>query len=202
MQGKDRLSSMKLTFMVSVLTLAIITMLTAPEGAVSDMLIRIAGKAQGADSLAVYPAPRPLPDISFIDENGKKRNLKEYRGKVVVLSFWALWCPACKAEKPGLNQLSAAYEGKGLKVITLSDDFNNQQAVSAYYKQHQLNYLKPSTDTGNAAFEALELRGIPSTIVVDPSGREVARSTGYVDWSNEQVRMFLNSLLTKHQTSS
>lgn len=188
--------------MVGVLVTAILTMLTTPEGAVSDMLIRIAGKAQGADSLTVYPQPRAMPEISFLDETGKKRTLKDYRGKVVILSFWALWCPACKAEKPGLNQLQAAYEGKGLKVITLSDDFNNQQAVTDYYKMHQLKYLKPGTDKGNAAFAALELRGIPSSIVIDSSGREVARATGFVDWSNESVRNFLNGLLHKPQISS
>lgn len=188
--------------MAVILAMAIFTMLSTPEGAVSDMLMRVAGKARGVDSLTIYPTPRELPEITFIDETGKKRNLKEFRGKVVVLSFWALWCPSCKAEKPGLNLLSAEYEGKGIKVITLSDDFNNQQAVTAYYKQHQLNYLKPSTDPDNAAFASLELRGIPSTIVVDTHGKEAARSTGFVDWTDKGVHDFLKSLLTKHQISS
>lgn len=187
------LSRMQVAFLAFVMCGAVISMLTAPEGAVSGMVLKAAGKMAGDTNLRIHPAPKPLEDLSFIDDKGKQRKFSEYRGQVTIVSFWALWCPACKAEKPGLNALAGEYASKGLKVLTLSSDDPDQAQI--YLNRHQLGHLKAFTDVDDAAFSALDFNGIPAAIVIDPKGREVARSLGFVDWQNRGVKEFIDSLL-------
>lgn len=200
MQGEPKqkrrytlLTRMQVAFLVFVMSGAIISMLAAPEGAVSGMVLQAAGKMAGDTNLSIHAKPQPLKDLGFLDDTGKKKQFSDYRGQVTIVSIWALWCPACKAEKPGLNQLAAQFEGKGLKVLTLSSD--DPEQAQNYLKNHQLSHLKAFTDVNDDVYDALDFDGIPAAIIIDKQGREVARSLGFVDWQDKDVVRFVETLI-------
>ena len=193
-KGCGKLSCGKFLFLVIICVAAISAIVTAPKGAVSMMVAKAMGDMAGAEALKISE-PKPLPAMVFIDENGKKQSIESYKGKVVALNFWALWCASCKVEKPKLDQLQADLAEKGLVVLTVSDGFNNQGAVKQYFANHNITHLKPMTDEGSAAFRALQLQGVPSTLIINKKGQEIARAQGYVDWSVPYARQVIEKAL-------
>lgn len=198
-QGRSPLSRVQVAFLVFVSAAAVISLVGAPNGAVSAMVAGVAGKMAGSTNLEIHDKPQAFGEYSFTDENGKERYLKEFRGKPVVISFWALWCPSCKAEKPGLNKLAGAMKKDGLEVVLLSSD--NPKQAAQYLKNHQLSNLKSATDEGDSIFAAMGFPGIPASVVLDKNGREVARALGFVDWTDSEVQKFLRGLLQTETTA-
>ena len=184
MQGRGTLPRRKLILLAVMSIAAIGSLLIAPEGAVSQMLASMAEP----ENLQLT-SPKPLPPLAFLGE--------ETKGKVVVVNFWALWCPSCKVEKPKLDKLQADYAKKGLVVLTVSDAGDDLEAVRQYFASHNITHLKPLQDEGSNAFRALKFRGLPSTLIVDKDGKEIARAEGMVDWDSKDVRKYLDQVLAE-----
>ncbi len=113
----------------------------------------------------------PGPDFSARDLNDKTRNIKEWRGKVVLLNFWATWCGPCIAEIPELIQLQKTYGAQGLQVVGVAVD--NKQAVSQFAVKHGMNY--PILIGGSDAAELSKRYGnklgvLPFSAFIDREG--------------------------------
>lgn len=180
MQDRAKLSKSKLLLLVAMSLGAIVSMATAPEGAVGNMFAQLAGRQVGALQLS---EPKEIPPLAFLSE--------ETKGKVVVVNFWALWCPTCKIEKPKLDRLQGDYANKGVVVLSVSDGGDSLDAVREYYSNHNITHLKPLRDEDSAAFRALELRGVPTTLILNREGKEIARAEGAVDWDSPEVRQII-----------
>jgi thiol-disulfide isomerase/thioredoxin len=151
-----------------------------------------------AASLPPLHAPRPLPaTLAFSDANGKTVDIGAFQGKVVVLDYWATWCAPCKAEFPALDRLQERFAGQGLQVVPVSIDRGGRAAVDRFYGETKIANLPEYLDPTSTNAGPLELRGVPTTLILDRHGREVARVEGSVAWDSPEASRFFEQLLNQ-----
>jgi len=138
--------------------------------------------------------PKSLPDITFYDEVGKPHTLEEFYGKVVLLNLWATWCAPCTKEMPDLSMLQKSFKRKNFKIIAISEDFKGVDAIREFYKTNEITNLGLYADKRNAIFNTLGIVGLPTSIIINSEGKEVARVMGYVDWESDTLRNFIDKL--------
>jgi thiol-disulfide isomerase/thioredoxin len=121
----------------------------------------------------------PAPDISLTDLSGRKLTLAEYRGKVVLLNFWATWCAPCREEVPGFVALQNKYRDQGLVVlgVAMEDDLAD---VREFYERYRMNYAVAMGDDA-LADRFGGIIGLPTSFIIQRDGRIFAKQTGAVD---------------------
>lgn len=127
------------------------------------------------------------PDFSLTDLTGKKLELSSYRGKVVLLDFWATWCVPCRSEIPQLVQLQKKYRAQGLQIIGISLD-DEPKPVEAFRKQLHMNYPVGLGDAKLAERYGGVL-GLPVKFLIGRDGRIYFKQTGQADISNLEDRI-------------
>jgi cytochrome c biogenesis protein CcmG/thiol:disulfide interchange protein DsbE len=130
----------------------------------------------------------PAPQFNLQDTSGKPVKLSDYKGKVVILDFWATWCPPCRAEIPNFVDLQKQYGKQGLAVIGVSLDQGDVADVVGFAKAQGINYpiLMGNQDVA-AAYGGIE--AIPATFVIDQSGNVVGRHVGFTDKSEFEAEV-------------
>lgn len=120
---------------------------------------------------------KPAPDFTLNDASGKTVTLSGFRGKVVLLNFWATWCAPCKAEIPSFIELQQTYGGRGFVALGVSMDEDGWRSVKPYMEAHRINY---PVVVGNEQISRLYggLDSIPTTFIIDKSGRIAAIHLG------------------------
>jgi peroxiredoxin len=119
------------------------------------------------------------PDFSLTDLQGKQLALSRYRGKVVLLDFWATWCAPCLEEIPHFVQMQDKYAGQGFQAIGISMD-DGPKPVQAFYQEHKLNY-PVAVGTAKLAESYGGILGLPITFVINRDGRIRKKFIGATD---------------------
>jgi thiol-disulfide isomerase/thioredoxin len=119
-----------------------------------------------------------VPDVTFVGADGKEVALSSYRGRPLLIDFWATWCAPCLAALPSLNRIYAEFKGKGLEVISLDQDRDPARATN-YLAQHHYEW-KNSHDGARLA-AALQSDGVPLAMLVDANGKIVYCDFGSLD---------------------
>lgn len=163
----------------------------------ADRQTRTCGPGSGKVA-AFQPAvdPAPLPDVPFVDADGRPRALADFKGKGVVLNFWATWCVPCVAEMPALDRLRARLAGRGIEVLALSSDRGGAPVVQAFFAQHGIGHLPVALDQGLRAARALGVQGLPTTVLIDGAGRDRGRLVGAAEWDSEDAVALVEDCLT------
>ena len=134
------------------------------------------------------------PSWELQDLDGKTVHSSDFKGKVVVLDFWATWCPPCRAEIPGFVELQTKYQAQGLAVIGVSVDQASADTVKAFAEKMTINYPVLQSDAKiAAAFGGID--GLPTTFVIDRSGRIVKQHSGFTEKS--EIESEIKSLLKR-----
>jgi len=130
---------------------------------------------------AIKPAAnrKPAPDFTLKDSDGKAVKLSDFKGKVVLLNFWATWCGPCKIEIPWFVEFERNYKDKGLVVLGVSMDEEGWEAVKPFIGRHQINYRVLLGDDMTAAKYG-GVDSLPTTFMVDKEGRTAAIHVGLV----------------------
>lgn len=123
--------------------------------------------------LAEQDRNRETADFSLTDLNGKNWSLKDLRGKVVLLNFWATWCPPCRKEMPDLEALYQRFEPQGFVILGVSDE--EAEKVNPFIAQQKITY-PVLLDPGRKVNELFQINGIPKTFVYNRDGKIVAQS--------------------------
>lgn len=136
--------------------------------------------AAGAPSLRAQEENSPAPEFSLKDLTGRTLSLADYRGKVLVLNFWASWCPPCRAEIPDFIDTYRRLKDQGLEIIGISVDTLSQDKLVAWTKDAGINYpVARATRRVIADYRPGEY--IPTTIVIDREGRIRYRHVSVMD---------------------
>ena len=134
-----------------------------------------------------HASPRALEPFEFQDAGGATRTLADFRGKVVLLNVWATWCAPCRKEMPTLDHLQARLGGKTFDVVALSIDRDGVPAVKRFFAETKVHSLAIYVDPTSGATEKLAAIGVPTTLLIDAQGREIARWTGPAEWDSDEV---------------
>lgn len=166
-------------------------------GAVLSLALFLAGctrpQAQVEAASAKAPGQRQkAPDFRLQDSHGKMLRLSDYKGKVVLLNFWATWCPPCKIEIPWFMEFEKQYKDQGFAVIGVSLDEDGWDAVRPFLKRAQLNYR---VVVGDSIVEQLYggVESLPTTFMIDRQGRVANVHLGLV--SKDDYREDIEGLL-------
>jgi thiol-disulfide isomerase/thioredoxin len=146
--------------------------------------------------LVVAPAPGGEPDVAFTGPDGKPMHLADLKGQVVVVNFWATWCGPCKEEMPSLAALQKGYAAKPLKVVAISvDRLEDTAKAKDFLATH--GGLSFYNDPEYRVVFGLNPRpeGIPTTVIYDKLGHERARLSGGADWSTQQAKKVMDTVL-------
>jgi peroxiredoxin len=165
------------------------------------LLLTLAGVAAAADSSAVravvHPAKerKPAADFALTDASGKTVKLQDYRGKVVLLDFWATWCTGCKKEIPWFAEFEKAYGAKGLAVVGVSMDEGGWKVLKPFLAETHVPYQILLGDDAMAQRYGIET--MPDTFLIDQEGKVAAAYLGgLVDRDNVEAN--IKALLSKH----
>lgn len=139
--------------------------------------------------------PKAVPDTIFKDGDGGDRRLSDYRGRGVVLNFWATWCAPCVREMPELARLKSRLAKRGVDVLTVSEDRKGAPLVRKFYQLNKLEGLDVLVDQKGALLRAFAVRGLPATIFIDPKGDEVGRILGIAKWDTDAAADFITGCL-------
>jgi thiol-disulfide isomerase/thioredoxin len=146
-----------------------------------------------AAALRLVTPPVAAPDIAFVDARGTTHHLAEFHGRGVVVNLWATWCAPCVAEMPDLAALAKAL-APGVAVLPLSSDQGGAAAVAAFFRTHGITGLPVLLDPEGAAERAFAVPGVPTSIIIDTAGREVARVEGPADWATADAAATVRKL--------
>ena len=138
-------------------------------------------------SFTPHDTPRAVENIAFTDGSGTSRTLADFRGRVVLLNIWATWCAPCRKEMSALDRLQTQLGGDAFEVVALSIDRDGAPAVKRFFAETNVQALSIYVDTTMAATEKLATVGVPTTLLIDRDGREIARRTGPAEWDRPEV---------------
>jgi thiol-disulfide isomerase/thioredoxin len=144
---------------------------------------------------ALTAEPRATPEISFTDAADKKLTLADFKGRVVLLNFWATWCAPCVEEMPALDRLQAAKGSADFMVLALALDRQGKPLVEPFLQKLAVKSLPMYIDASSAAMRAFNLRGLPTTILLDRDGRELGRLEGPAKWDSPEAAAFLQHFI-------
>lgn len=114
---------------------------------------------------------QPRPEFAMLDTEGELRNIKDWEGKVVLLNFWATWCPPCKKEIPDFIALQQEYGDKGLQIVGIA--MNNNEEVNAFALEMGINYPLMAGETESielARRYGNQIGALPYTVVINKNG--------------------------------
>ena len=138
-------------------------------------------------------------DFTLPDLDGNSVRLSDLRGRVVLINFWATWCPPCRAEMPSMNALYKDYREKGVEILAISGDVEGRRVVAPFVEKYGLLFpvlLDPRNEVGSR----VRVRGIPSTYLLDKQGRVAGLEVGAKNWNRRSSRRLLDELLAEEGT--
>jgi peroxiredoxin len=135
------------------------------------------------------------PDFVFRDQSGKERSLSALRGKVVLVNFWATWCPPCRDELPSMQQLQRRMAGKPFEMLALSVD-DSWESVNRFMKEN--GFTVPVYEDFDKRISTLYGTNMwPETYIVDKKGKVAYKVVGPKDWTSSEVLKFLDVLVAE-----
>jgi thiol-disulfide isomerase/thioredoxin len=155
-----------------------------------------AGKAKSG-AFVWHETPKPLPETVFKDAADADQTLAKFPGKVLVVNFWATWCAPCVKEMPTLDKLQAKLGGPTFEVLAISQDRGGAKEAKPFAEKQGWKNLAFYVEKMGRFSKDANLRGLPTTLIIDKSGKEVARIEGEAVWDSPEVEKTLRDLMAK-----
>lgn len=148
---------------------------------------QVTSSSEKTSPLALLEEPHALPELRFVNGDGATLTLADFSGKVVLLNIWATWCVPCRTEMPTLARLQTKLGGAGFEVVALSIDQGGVAKVQAFYEEIGIHSLNVYVDISGYVVRNLNIVGVPTTLLIDQNGRELARAIGPAEWDNPEI---------------
>ncbi|KYH01666.1 thiol:disulfide interchange protein [Bradyrhizobium sp. DOA1] len=167
---------------------------------------KIAPLAHGeVAALTMASAPLKLPDLTFEDADGKPKKLSDFRGKTLLVNLWATWCVPCRKEMPALDELQGKLSGPNFEVVAINIDTRDPEKPKTFLKEANLVRLSYFSDQKAKVFQDLKAigraLGMPTSVLVDPQGCEIATIAGPAEWASEDALKLIRAATGKAAAS-
>ena len=133
-------------------------------------------------NIVIHKVPKTYDNVIFLDQKDQKININEYKGKLLLLNFWATWCEPCKEEMPSLDKLQANPELDKIKIFAINIGKETLGKVNKFFVDLNIKNFEPYFDPPTTLAKKFSLRGIPTTIIFNKDGKEFARIIGSIDF--------------------
>lgn len=141
------------------------------------------GKGGEIVGLKIHKQATKIPQFEFIDQAGKRISNNNLIGNISVINIWATWCSPCVKELPSLDRLSKAVSGDNIRIYAVSQDRAGNKVVPPFFQKLNLKNLPIYLDNQGILMSAFRTPVLPTTIIVDKNGTEVARLVGGIEWT-------------------
>jgi len=152
-------------------------------------------------ALTMATTPLKIPDLAFSDAEGKPRKLSDWNGRTVLVNLWATWCVPCRKEMPALDGLQGRLGSTNFEVVAINIDTRDSDKPRAFFNDAGLTKLTYFQDPKAKVFQDLKAAGralgMPTSILVDGKGCEIATIAGPAEWSSEDAAKLVEAALTK-----
>jgi thiol-disulfide isomerase/thioredoxin len=142
-------------------------------------------------ALNVASEPLRLPELAFQDASGTKKTLADWRGRTVLLNLWATWCAPCRQEMPALDALERKLGDQRFAVVSVNIDTRNPDKPKSWLKEVGISGLAFYADPSAKVFQDLKVIGkavgMPTTLLIDPRGCEIATIAGPAEWASDDA---------------
>ena len=142
-------------------------------------------------NLVLIKNPKVYEDVVFKDINQINVDLDDFKGKLILLNFWATWCAPCKEEMPSLDNLQSNSNLSNLIIFPINIGQEDASKSKFFFKELNIENLDIYIDAPITLAKKFSLRGVPTTILINKQGKEFARIVGSIDFNNEE---FINWL--------
>ena len=143
-------------------------------------------------NLIINKELKKYDSLTFLDTKNAQLDLKDFKGKLILLNFWATWCAPCKEEMPSLDLLQSNKNLKNLKIFPINVGKDNIEKASNFFKDLKIKNLDVYFDSPVTLAKKFSLRGIPTTILLNKDGLEFARIVGSIDFEDKKFIKWLS----------
>ena len=145
------------------------------------------------NNIVINETPKPVSSLIFEDFSGSEINLKDYRGNLIILNFWATWCAPCKKEMPSLDILYRDESFKNLQIFAINVEKPNVLKTKKFFNNLNIKKLDIFFDSNLNLINGFKLRGVPTTVLINKKGEEFARIIGEVNFEDSKFVRWLSS---------
>jgi len=149
------------------------------------LLFLFVANANAEESLTRLKSEVSAPDFNLVDMDGKHHRLSDYRGKVLVVNFWATWCPPCREEMPSMNRAWKKIKNENIIFIGINVG-ETEDTIFEFFADYPVDFLVLLDITGDV-IEQWPVKGLPTTFVINPEGKFVYRAIGAREWDNDKL---------------
>ena len=152
----------------------------------------LANEMPNIKNLVLNKEPKIYDNIIFLDSDEKFVKLSDYKGKLVIINFWATWCAPCKEEMPSLDVLKDNPNFSNLEIFPINigkDDLNKSYE---FFKSLNIKNLDIYFDNKTTLAKDFSLRGVPTTLLFNKEGKEFARIVGSIDFNEKDFIEWLS----------
>ena len=135
-----------------------------------------------------------ISNLIFKDHKEKEISFSDFKGKILLVNFWATWCAPCIKEMPSLDRLETKINGD-FDVIAISVDRDGVEKVTDFFDENKISNLEKFFDIKNSLAKEMNLYGVPTSFFVNKEGDLIGYSQGDMEWDNDTVINFINYLI-------
>ena len=152
----------------------------------------LANEVPNIKNIVINKELKIYDNLTFLDSNNKIIKLSDYKGKLILLNFWATWCAPCKEEMPSLDTLNVNPNLNNVKIFPINIGKDNLAKAQNFFVDLNIQNLKIYFDNPSTLAKELSLRGVPTTIIFNKEGKEFARVLGSIDFNDKKFIKWLS----------
>ena len=173
-------------------------LLTGANASLADTADLLALRDGDMKKLVVHGTPQATSDATFmLADDAGATSLVDYKGKYVLVNFWATWCAPCRKEMPELNALQKELGGDHFEVLTIATGRNSPEGIKRFFTEANITDLPRHQDPKQALAAQMGVFGLPITVILDPEGREIARMRGDANWHSDSAVAIIKALIAR-----
>ena len=153
----------------------------------------VANEITSIKNLVINKELKKYEDLTFFNSKKEQINLRDFKGKLILLNFWATWCAPCKEEMPSLDLLDNKANLNNLKIFPINVGQESEEKAINFFNELKIKNLDTYFDSPITLAKKFGLRGIPTTILLNKDGLEFARIIGSINFENEEFIRWLSN---------